>query len=242
MRLVHTSEAVASLERDLRRIFGDRMHSFVVYGSGAHGSEPSAEHGSSALTHTLAVIDALSTDDLRSCAARIDAWHDRGLATPLLVAAHEFGRSLDVFPYEFGAILADYTLVAGTNLFDGLTVDTADLRRACEVEARGHLLHLREAFLETRGRGDALALMIVESAPAFAALLINVARLDAQAPKDAAAAARHVERRLELASPIASKIAALTQVSEISSAEAERLFGAYLDATDRLVRYVDAWK
>ena len=151
-------------------------------------------------------------------------WQDGGLDTPLLLATHEFGRSLDVFPFEFGAILADHALVSGSDPFDGLRVEPADLRRACEVQARSHLLHLREGYLETRGRSDALAVLIVESAPAFAALVTSVAHLDAVAAGDAAAAARHVERRLELTSGTAAAIVALVGVSEISSADAERLF------------------
>src|SRR5205807_2291386 len=106
------------------------------------------------------------------------AWHDRGLATPLLVAAHEFDRSLDAFPIEFGAILADYSVAAGADPFAGLAVDPADLRRACEVQARSHLLHLREGYLETRGRSDALSDLIVKSAAPFAALLVALARLE----------------------------------------------------------------
>jgi hypothetical protein len=171
----------------------------------------------------------------------VDAWHDGGLATPLFLASHEFGRSLDAFPFEFGAILADHVLVSGTDPFDGLKVETVDLRRACEVQARGHWLHLREGYLETRGRSDALAVLIVESAPAFAALVTSVAQLDAAAaPGDVAAAARHVERRLSLPST-ASEIVALAGVSEISSAEAERLFPPYLEMMGRLVKYIDDW-
>jgi hypothetical protein len=108
--------------------------------------------------------------------------------------------------------------------------------------ARGHLLLLRECYLETRGGGDALAVLIVESAPAFAALLTSVAKLEAATVPDVAAAARHVERRLELSTPIASEIVALAGVSEISSAEAERLFPPYLGTVERLVRYIDAWR
>ena len=67
-------------------------------------------------------------------------------ATPLLLAAHEFGRSLDAFPFEFGAILADHVVVSGSDPFDGPPRRPADLRRACEVQARSHLLHLREGF------------------------------------------------------------------------------------------------
>jgi hypothetical protein len=193
------------------------------------------------LTHTLAVIDALSTDDLRACTGRIEAWQDKGLATPLLMASAEFGRALDAFPFEFGAILNDYTLVAGDKPFDGLRVDAGDLRRACEVQARGHLLHLREGYLETYGRGEALAVLIVESAPAFATLVANVAHLETVSARDVAAAARHVERSIGVP-VVASTIVALVDVAEISSAEAERLFTPYLDTVQRLVGYIDAWK
>jgi hypothetical protein len=242
-------DAVAALERDLRGIFGHRLQSVIVYGlraqeaqRNAHGphAAPAANHAA-ALTHTLAVVDTLSTDDLRACTGHVQHWQDSGLDTPLLVAAHEFGRSLDVFPFEFGAILGDHELVSGADPFDGLRVEPADERRACEVQVRGHLLHLREGYLETRGRSDALAVLIVESAPAFAALLTSVARLDAVEARDAAAAARHVERRLELTSGPAAAIAALAGVSEIPSAEAERLFPPYLDTVERLVTYIDRW-
>ena len=123
----------------------------------------------------------MTHDDLRTSAGRVAAWHDAGLATPLLLAAREFERSLDAFPLEFGAILADHVVVSGTNPFASLAVDAADVRRACEVQARSHLLHLREGFLETRGRGDALSDLIVQSAPAFAALVASIARLDGHA-------------------------------------------------------------
>jgi hypothetical protein len=253
MGLMHIPDAVAALDGDLRGIFGSRLRSLVVYGSRAHaganrGHEPHGtaaqrqDHQGRAVTHTLAVVDTLSIDDLRACTARVAAWHDGGLATPLVLAAQEFGRSLDAFPFEFGAILADHRLVSGSDPFDGLEVDRADLRRACEVQARGHWLHLREGYLETRGRSDALAVLIVESAPAFAALVTSVAQLDsAAAAGDAAGAARHVERRLSLPST-ASEIVALAGVSEISSADADRLFAPYLATVERLVGHIDSWK
>jgi hypothetical protein len=248
MSLMHIPESAVSLERDLRRIFGSRLQSVVVYGARAtrtghdRSEHPVSEahHTGRLVTHTMAVVDELSTDDLRACSSRMETWEERGLATPLLVAASEFGRALDVFPFEFGAILNDYILVAGSNPFEGLSVHAADLRRACEVEARGHLLHLREGYLETCGRGDALAVLIVESAPAFATLVTNVAHLDGAAGT-VGAAARHVERKVERPST-ASQIVSLVGVNEIASAEAERLFAPYLDTVQRLVAYIDTWK
>jgi hypothetical protein len=241
--------AVPALERDLRAIFGSRLRSIVVYGQRAQdgdGHRDSQEaHGSHAsgppLTHTLAVVDALSHDDLRTCTGHVQSWHEAGLDTPLLVAAQEFGRSLDAFPFEFGAILADHVVVSGSDPFQGLKVDAADLRHACEVQARGHLLHLREGYLETRGRSDALAVLIVQSAAAFTALIMRVAQLDGVDTADTSVAARHIERQLSLPAA-ASAIAALAGVNEIPSDQAERLFVPYLETVERLVKYVDAWR
>ncbi len=121
-----------------------------------------------------------------------------------------------------------------------MRVEAADLRQACEVQARGHLLHLRQAFMETRGRADALAVLIVHSAPAWAALLQNVARLDGHASHDRSAAARHVERLLAVTNGV-EEIVKLAGVKEIPSADALRIFPGYIDAAERLTKYVDRW-
>jgi hypothetical protein len=203
-------DALPILERDLRSIFGARLQSLSTYAGGAHA---------------LVIVDTLTPEDLRACAKRAAAWHDAHLATPLVLAAHEFESALDAFPLEFGAILADHAVVSGKAPFDGLTVDPADLRRAVEVQARSHLLHLREGFIETRGNANALALLIVDSAAAFSALLQSVRRLD---------------RRFD-PGPIAKEIATVAAAHDLSASEAERLFPSYLDAVDRLVQYIDTW-
>jgi len=243
MPFMRIPDDVRALERDLRGICGPRLQSLVIYGqrSAAATSDHHAHGHHRAAVRTMAIVDRLSAADLRACAALTASWHERGLATPLVVAAHEFDRALDAFPLEFGAILADHEVVAGANPFDGLSVDASDVRRACEVQARSHLLHLREGFLETRGRGDALALLIVESAASFAALIRSVARLDGAGSGEAAAAARHAERTLGAAPGSVTDIVRLVGVSEISSEQAERLFPAYLDVAEKLVGYVDGW-
>jgi hypothetical protein len=237
------SDSVQALERDLRGIFGARLQSLVIYGERARTGHHHDDHRHGhevPPTATLAVVESMTHEDLRSAAARVGGWHDAGLATPLLIAAQEFERSLDAFPLEFGAILADHTVVSGANPFGSLRVDAADLRRACEVQARSHLLHLREGFLETRGRADALADLIVQSAPAFAALITSIARLDGHDSGDRAAAARHVERLVDLPGAV-TDVTKLVGVKEISSPAAERLFPPYFQAVERLVSHVDGW-
>jgi hypothetical protein len=229
------SKSLTILDRDLRDIFGARLQSLVQYGTRVRHAAPAAPaggagshhaHAAVPAVHTLAIVETLTADDLRACSGRVPGWHRAGLATPLVLPAHEFDRSLDAFPFEFGAIVADHVVLSGTNPFNGLRVDPADLRRACEVQARSHLLHLREGYLETGGRADALAVLIVDSAPAFAALLENIARL---------------QRRDAAPSGVAADVARLAGVTEISGAEAERIFPAYLDSVERLVKFVDGW-
>jgi hypothetical protein len=205
------SDAIRTLERDLRAIFGGRLQSLSTYADGAH---------------TLAIVDTLSAEDLRACAARATTWHGAKLATPLLLAAHEFESALDAFPLEFGAIVSHHTVVAGQPPFANATVDPADLRRAVEVQARSQLLHLREGFVETRGRADALSLLLADSAPAFRALIASVRRLDSSFDPGAAG----------------KEIAALADAHDLASSEAERLFPPYLELLERLVRHIDSWK
>src|SRR5690349_14900828 len=179
-------ESMLALDRELRGVFGSRLVSLIAYGvhaasaAGAHDGHDRHDHGGhqAAAARTLAIVESLSAQDLRACADRVAAWHDMGLATPLVLIAQEFERSLDVFPLEFGAILSDYAVIAGRDPFEQLTVDPADVRRACEVQARGHLLHLREGFIEAAGNGHAVAVLVVQSAAPFAALLTSVARLE----------------------------------------------------------------
>jgi len=235
-----------TLERDLREVFGGRLQSLVRYGqharpAAAHDNQQSGHgHHEPVLTHTLVLVDTLTADDLRACAARITSWHEDGLATPLVLSAGELSRSLDVFPFEFSSILADHYVVYGRNPFDGLPIEPADLRWACEVQARGHLLHLRQGYVETRGRGDALAVLIVRSAPAWASLLQNLARLDGVTSSDVTAAVRHAERTLSLTRGL-DEIVSLVGVKEISSEHAVKIFPAYIETVERLTKHVDGW-
>jgi hypothetical protein len=245
-------DAVRALERDLRGIFGSRLQTLAIYGQrviarGAHDDQHAHGHDAHAPTRTLAIVASMTRDDLRAAAARVESWHDGGLATPLLLEASEFEQSLDAFPLEFGAILADHVVVAGSDPFASLAVDAVDVRRAVEVQARSHLLHLREGYLEARGRADALSVLILQSAPSFAALIGSIARLEHRSDADPAAAARHVERVIgggdggAAAHGAISRVVTLAGARDLTSAAAEELFAPYLDAVERIVSYVDGW-
>jgi hypothetical protein len=209
--------AFDELTRDLVQIFGDRLASLVAYG------EPKDE-----AAHTLALVDRPTFTDFAKCAPRTAAWHRLGLATPLVLSRDEFRRSLDVFPLEYGEIIARHTVLAGSDPFVGVSVREADVRRGCELLAKSQLIHLREGFLETGGNPAAIARLISDSTTTFRTLLANLERLD---PGGAARAGATEDLVREVAA------AADTAIAEPSA-----LLARYIAVVERLWQYVDTWR
>ena len=162
--------AAESLTRDLGGIFRGRLLSIVVYGGQVDGN-------ATAPLQSLALVSSLTAADLEACAHLVGDWARGGIGTPLILPDVEFRASLDVFPLEYGEIVRAHTLVYGTDPFEGVSISAGDLRLACEAQAKSHLLHLRQGYVQTGGRLPAVARLVAQSAPAFAALLRNVGRL-----------------------------------------------------------------
>src|SRR5688500_11773983 len=97
------AERAGTLLSDLRRIFRERLRSLVAYG----------DHIENAPLHCLALVTSLDNVDLDACARAVHAWHRHGLATPLILPEHEFKRSLDAFPLEYGEMIRTHVEVYG---------------------------------------------------------------------------------------------------------------------------------
>lgn len=219
----------APLVDALRRIFGDRFEALVAYGRDDHAS-------------SLALVTSIEAADLAAVARLTRRWHQDGMTTPLLVTAAEFARSLDAFPLEYAEVQQTARLVEGYDPFARFgTIQPADLRRACELQANSHLLHLREDYLDSGGGPREVAALVTESAPAFAMILRQMARLD-EAP---AATARdlgvYAAARIGLDAGVVGDVLALTDPAAAGTVDAARLFPDYLAALDRLARFVDGW-
>jgi len=223
----------------LQRIFRDRLRSVVAYGpridDGARGAADRPD------LSCLALVSTLTIPDLEACAALSHAWQREGLGTPLLLPEDEFKRSLDAFPLEYAEILRAHEVLFGSNPFDGVAIERADLRRACETQIKSHLVHLREGFVEAGGTPRGVGDLVTASAPAFGALLRNIARLNGSDERDRAAATREGARAAQLPDGIVSHILALERPSGLKATDAARLFPDYLAAVEQLARYVDTW-
>jgi hypothetical protein len=224
--------ALDGLAADLRRVFGARLHAVAAYGLHAPASPPR-------LVHALALVDRLSFDDLAACAPFASGWRRRAVAVPLILERDEFLRTLDVFPLEYGDIIAHHVVIGGADPFAGAHVSPADLRRACELSAKSHLIHLREAFIESGAEPQAVTHLIGASAPAFTALLRNIARLANDADGDVAATA---ERTLGIPASLVREVVAAGAGAHSAIAEPTALLSRYISAAERVWEYVDTWR
>jgi hypothetical protein len=225
----------ASLATDLERLFAARLRSVVAFGSRVDG------HDEAPLA-TLALVTTLTAEDLEACAGLSAAWRHAGLATPLLLPEDEFRASLDVFPLEYGEIIRTHERIHGPDPFAGLAISPEDLRRACETQIKSHLLHLREGFIESGGRLAAVAALVTAAAPAFAALVRNVARLDGVETRDRQQATREGATRVGLSDATINAILALERPTSMPMTDPARLFPDYLAAVEHLARTVDTWR
>jgi hypothetical protein len=215
---------------DLQHIFGERLHAVVAYG--APGANPAP---------CLALVRSISAADLDECASRVSAWHRAGCATPLLLTKDEFAGSLDAFPIEYGEILETHATVYGVNPFTGLTIRTEDLRRECETLVKSHLVHLRENYVECKGRQSDVAALVADAAPGFALILRRLARLDGAPAATNADISAWASRRPGLDARTVGDVLAMAG-HHSAGVDAIRIYPAYLAAVELLWVFIDRWK
>jgi hypothetical protein len=226
------SAAARPVVEDLQRLFGKRLQAVVAYGWRRNSRVP-----------TLALVSELTMDDLNACAAHVHRWHRAGAATPLLLTRTHFERSLDAFPIEYGEILESHEVLAGSDPFSGLAIAREDLRRACEVQVKSHLLHLREDYVESGGHRAEVEALVYESAPGFAALVRQLARLD-----DVRFSSRHdlvdfAHRRMRLDPRVVGDLLELADNNDgPAPIDPIKLFPDYLVAMERLSEFIDQWR
>lgn len=228
--------ALGALAGELRRVFGTRLRSVSAYGP----------DGGAGPTHSIALVDRLTFDDLAACAPLARGWDAKGLAVPLILSEDEFRRTLDVFPLEYGDIIAHHVVIDGPDPFLNLAVSDADRRRACELQAKSHLIHLRESYLETGGDPGGVSRMIGASAVGFQRLLANIVALVHPGPGGgsahadlADAAEHHIGVPADLTREV---LAGASGGGPTTIADPTALLGRYISAVERVWEFVDAWK
>ncbi|HUR20505.1 MAG TPA: hypothetical protein VMZ90_06840 [Vicinamibacterales bacterium] len=217
-------QAMGRLAADLTRVFGDRFVALIATGP----------------TRTAGFATAIRAGDLEALSALTQRWQLEGLDTPLLITPHEFVRSLDAFPVEYQAMLDRHELIAGVSPFSGERPAEADLRRACEVQAKSFLIHLRQGWLQASDHHHEQAQLVSESAAPLRALIGNVARLHGVgycSDQEIVAFAGTIPG---VAADLVSGVLSLDGRPELAKPFMPRM-NEYLMVAERLWAYVDGW-
>lgn len=213
------------LAADLARVLGDRFVALLATGP----------------VSSVAFGSALHAGDFEAFGALDETWHHDGIETPLFMTVAEFHRSLDAFPLEYQALVDRHVVIRGTAPLTNVRIDAGHLRRGCEVQAKGHLIHLRQGWVEAAGHEERLAVLIARSATSLRVVLANVARLGGQAADgDSGAAAVRGAELAGLPAPFVAAVLAAEQDPELALPLVPRL-PEYLDTAERLWAFVDGW-
>jgi hypothetical protein len=214
--------AFDALADDLARVLGERFVALVAYAPGRGAAFTSSIHA--------ADLDALAT--------LADTWHRAGLQTPLLLTADEFRRSLDAFPIEYQAIIDRHVVIRGTPPFAGASVHAEALRRECETQAKGHLIHLRQGWIDAGGHAHDLADRLAASALPLRTLLTETARLAGESTADLPGFAA---RSAGVQGDIIATVLALEEHPKAAK-QAVRRLPEYLEACEKIWAFVDGWQ
>lgn len=210
---------------DLRRIFDSRFVALVT-----------SEHHT-----TAAFVTSIGPDDLDAVGAIVETWAREHLAAPLLMSVDEFRRSLDTFPAEYQSLVDHHVVIAGVPPFDGVRINPDDLRRACEVQARGHLIHLRQGWIDAHGSSKRLGALLVRSAAPLRIVLSNLAQLQGEDHRDDAALAAFASRAAGMSADLVRAVLALQAENPAADKLVPRL-PDYLADAERLWTFVDSWR
>ena len=152
---------------DYQEIFGGELLSIILYGSAARGEYVPRK---SDINFMIIVTDR-GMSFLHKALPLVEKWKKCAVAVPLYITDTYLKTSVDVFPIEFLNIKSHYKLVYGQDLIKILEIDKKDLRRECEREIKGKLLHLRQGYFTSRAERKKLQKLFAVSLDAFINLL-----------------------------------------------------------------------
>lgn len=232
------AEIFPAIIEDCKGLFGEDLVSVILYGSAASGDYVA---GKSDINFMIVVSDR-GIDLLEETFDLITKWKKRNVATPLFLTEAYVKTSLDVFPIEYLNFQNNHKLVYGKDILQDLVFHSEFLRLQCEREVKGKLLLLREGFLESRGKGRNLQLLIADSLGALMAIFNGLLHLKGKAlPHHRRDVIKDFCEAFEMDAMVFAKLLDVKEKKvKLPDKEMTRLFKAYLNEVQKLWKIVDA--
>jgi len=228
---------LAQFTRELRELLGDQLLAVVLYGSAAGEN---FVPGSSDL-NTAIVVQRMGFEVLKKLQPRMESWHKRGFAVPLIVDRHFLHQSRDVFPMEFSDIKEQHRTLWGEEIFRTLAIGGEYLRILAEHEARGRLLRLQALYLERAGEPPRLRQILLDSLKTFLTLMRHLLRVQGKSgAQNYGEVLSLFEQYFQVSFPEMRRVIAIRQgVRDWPHEPATEFFREYLEDVRRLVSLID---
>jgi hypothetical protein len=169
-RIKDLEKSLQEFSDDIKKVFGSEFSSLILYGSGA-GKEFDPKKSD---LNFLLVLSETGINRLSQCFPVLKKWEKKGIAVPICVTKAYIDSSLDSFPLEFLNMKNQYRLIYGEDVLRELSFDKRYIRLQIERELKGKLLHLRQVYLETKGKLRLLRPVIVKSLTTFASIFRGI--------------------------------------------------------------------
>ncbi|HUF65303.1 MAG TPA: hypothetical protein VMM17_04935 [Gemmatimonadaceae bacterium] len=218
--------------------FGDSLRAVVLYGSAVAGEH--IAHRSD--YNVLLIADDLPLDVLRAAGSATRGWTDDGNPPPLMFTSEEWRGSADVFPMEYADILERHRVLYGALPVGDVAVARDHLRLQVEQDARGKLLHLRQAFVGA-GSDNSTHLAVLEHTLSKLMVLYRaLLRLAGESrPTDYEELTRAAARVAGFdADAVLTVVRHVRGSQRVPEREASAVAAAYLEALEQLGRHLES--
>jgi predicted nucleotidyltransferase len=133
-------DVLSQLVDRLRKAYGDRIVSVVLYGSAVSGNhQPKFSD-----YNVLCVLAEVTLREMAQSEEVFRWWRERGSPSPLLLSERELMTSTDCFAIEFHDIKTQHRILYGKDVVAPLAVDDSFYRAQVEHDLRAKLLRLRQ--------------------------------------------------------------------------------------------------
>ncbi len=164
---------LSELVEKLRKTYGERLTSVILYGSAAVGDR----HENYSDINVLCVLREVGLREMREAEPLVRWWRSLDNPAPLLLSENEVRTSTDCFPIEFHDICEQHRILHGEDVVAALQVDDSFYRAQVEYQLRAKLLRLRQKGAGAMFDREMLLRLLADSVSTFCVLARHALRL-----------------------------------------------------------------
>lgn len=168
-----TQKLLQAYSKDVKGAFGDQLEGLLIYGSAVRGE---FLPGRSNL-NVLLLVTTYDAATLKRYGPLHKCWSKEGVITPLFLTDKDIRTSSALFPLEFLELQEHHRVLGGRDPFVGFHVETGSIADSVRQGLAGHVVRLRQRFVEAGGADDAVLILLPLAVTSAVPLLRGIQRL-----------------------------------------------------------------